>query len=435
MSLFDKIHNQLHDPLHNLVTDIKNTISGKEGSQQQASGGSQGYQQQNVQTQQQSAQGGQGQNRFLSFAPERTGNSAKWYVDGCSYMYAVSLALERAQHTVWILDWWLSPELYLRRPPAKNEQYRVDRMLLAAAQRGVKVNIIVYKEVTQALTRKLLSPTLPAYLHSLLPHTTDIITKGLTRVGLEVIFKSLEAWEETDPLIAPPVTVSSSHTKHALEALHPNIGVFRHPDHLPDGAVLSSSFVNAFQNMSFSAASLSQLGGDGLKALYGARDGTVLFWAHHEKLCLIDGRIAFMGGLDLCYGRWDTNQHAIADAHPGNLDRIVFPGQDYNNARILGKLCPRYFKSCFGSIKTLNFQPWKTRSLFVISKLKPAPIEVESMEIGLYRASASHELDMLATLTTKQTFRMSLIGIKTKSTEPKALAWVGQMLRFVSLVQ
>jgi len=43
---------------------------------------------------------------------------------------------------------WLSPELYLRRPPARNEQYRVDRMLKAAAERGVKVNIIVYKEVS-----------------------------------------------------------------------------------------------------------------------------------------------------------------------------------------------------------------------------------------------------------------------------------------------
>jgi phospholipase D1/2 len=41
--------------------------------------------------------------------------------------------------------------------------------------------------------------------------------------------------------------------------------------------------------------------------------------------------------LDLCYGRWDTNQHSIADAHPGNMDRIVFPGQDFNNARMLGK--------------------------------------------------------------------------------------------------
>lgn len=47
---------------------------------------------------------------------------------------------------------WLSPELYLRRPPAKNEQYRLDRMLQAAAQRGVRVNVIVYKEVEAALT-------------------------------------------------------------------------------------------------------------------------------------------------------------------------------------------------------------------------------------------------------------------------------------------
>lgn len=51
-----------------------------------------------------------------------------------------------------VLAGWLSPELYLRRPPAKNEQYRLDRMLQAAAQRGVRVNIIVYKEVEAALS-------------------------------------------------------------------------------------------------------------------------------------------------------------------------------------------------------------------------------------------------------------------------------------------
>lgn len=26
--------------------------------------------------------------------------------------------------------------------------------------------------------------------------------------------------------------------------------------------------------------------------------------------------------------------HPIADAHPGNLDDIIFPGQDFNNARV-----------------------------------------------------------------------------------------------------
>ena len=59
-----------------------------------------------------------------------------------------------ARESIYILDWWLSPELYLRRPPSQNEQYRLDNMLKAAAERGVKVNIIVYKEVEQALTRK-----------------------------------------------------------------------------------------------------------------------------------------------------------------------------------------------------------------------------------------------------------------------------------------
>jgi phospholipase D1/2 len=276
MSFFKKIH----DPLHGFVSDLKDAITGDDdknnNNQQNPQAGT--YQQTG---QPQATQEYHQQHRFSSFAPERHGNETKWYVDGCSYMYAVSIALERAKESIWILDWWLSPELYLRRPPAKNQQYRVDRMLHAAAERGVKVNIIVYKEVTQALT------------------------------------------------------LSSSHTKHHLEDLHPNIGVFRHPDHLPDAAVLQSSFFASMKNMSFTPASLAQLPGDGLKAIYGAHEGTVMYWAHHEKLCLIDGHIAFMGGLDLCYGRWDTNQHAIADAHPGNIDRIVFPGQDFNNARMM----------------------------------------------------------------------------------------------------
>lgn len=185
------------------------------------------------------------------------------------------------------------------------------------------------------MTRKYLSPTLPDYLHSLLPHSTDAVTKWLTRLGLDVVFKSLEEWEATDPLIAPPITVSSSHTKHHLEDLHQNIAVFRHPDHLPDQQVIASNLLASFQNLSLNASSVAKLPGDGLKAIYGVNEGTVLYWAHHEKLCLIDGRIAFMGGLDLCYGRWDTYQHSIADAHPGDLNRIVFPGQDFNNARIM----------------------------------------------------------------------------------------------------
>lgn len=59
-----------------------------------------------------------------------------------------------ARESIYILDWWLSPELYLRRPPARNEKYRLDNMLKAAAERGVDVRVIVYKEVKAALSCK-----------------------------------------------------------------------------------------------------------------------------------------------------------------------------------------------------------------------------------------------------------------------------------------
>ena len=95
------------------------------------------------------------ENRFHSFAPPRHGNEAKFFVDGCGYFWAVSIALEEARESIWILDWWLSPELYLRRPPSANAQYRLDRMLFAAADRGVDVNIIIYKEVPSVLSCKL----------------------------------------------------------------------------------------------------------------------------------------------------------------------------------------------------------------------------------------------------------------------------------------
>ncbi|UKZ84929.1 uncharacterized protein TrAFT101_000813 [Trichoderma asperellum] len=216
-------------------------------------------------------------NRFQSFAAPSSGN-IKWFVDGASYFWAVSEALQRAQESIYILDWWLSPELYLRRPPSHNEQYRLDAMLQAAAERGVQVNVIVYKEVEAALT------------------------------------------------------LDSAHTKHALEKLHPNIKVFRHPDHVPTGYDLTSEIGNSFKSLTnFDLATVSK---DALKAIYGAADDVVLYWAHHEKLLVIDRHLVFMGGLDLCFGRWDTNSHPIADAHPGNLENIIFPGQDYNNARI-----------------------------------------------------------------------------------------------------
>lgn len=55
------------------------------------------------------------------------------------------LQLEEAKTSIMILDWWLSPELYLRRPPAKYPEYRLDRLLKRRAEAGVKIMVICYK--------------------------------------------------------------------------------------------------------------------------------------------------------------------------------------------------------------------------------------------------------------------------------------------------
>ncbi|KAG5952368.1 hypothetical protein E4U58_000815 [Claviceps cyperi] len=192
--------------------------------------------------------------RFESYFPEREGNLVKWYVDGCDYFWAVSVALEQAQESIYICDWWLSPELFLRRPPYHKQEYRLDQILKRKAEAGVKIYVSVYKEVEAALT------------------------------------------------------CNSRHTKHALDALcpegtpgHGNIRVMRHPDH------------NIFEN---------------------AADITV-YWAHHEKFIVIDYAMAFIGGLDLCFGRWDARQHPLADVHPEGVSEEIWPGQDFNNNRIM----------------------------------------------------------------------------------------------------
>lgn len=39
----------------------------------------------------------------------------------------------------------------------------------------------------------------------------------------------------------------------------------------------------------------------------------VFLWSHHEKCVIIDQSVAFMGGVDLCFGRWDDDLHRLVD--------------------------------------------------------------------------------------------------------------------------
>ncbi|XP_015283368.1 PREDICTED: phospholipase D2 [Gekko japonicus] len=113
----------------------------------------------------------------------------------------------------------LSPEIYLKRP-AQTDDWRLDLLLKRKAEEGVRICVLLFKEVELALG------------------------------------------------------INSGYSKRALLLLHPNVKVMRHPDHV---------------------------------------SSTVVLWAHHEKLVVVDQSVAFLGGLDLAYGRWDTYDYQIAD--------------------------------------------------------------------------------------------------------------------------
>lgn len=159
--------------------------------------------------------------RFSSSFPIREKSYGKWFVDARTYMSHAADMMELAREEIFIAGWWLSPEIYMKRPALEGNYWRLDEILKRKANQGVHVFILMYKEMEMAL-------------------------------GL-----------------------NSMYSKRTLQALHPNIKVMRHPDHYPS-------------------------------------TGT-FFWAHHEKLVIIDQLIAFVGGVDLCFGRWDDCHHLLTD--------------------------------------------------------------------------------------------------------------------------
>ncbi|ORY27900.1 putative phospholipase D [Naematelia encephala] len=218
-----------------------------------------------------------GRNRFDSFAPLRVNVAAQWLVDGRDYFWNLSRAINMAKERIYIHDWWISPELYLRRPG--DERYRLDNLLKRKAEHGVKIFIIIYNEVS----------------------------------------------DKTTP-------VDSLYTKRTLTNLHPNIMLQRSPSHFQTGT---------------------------------------FYWSHHEKLCVIDETIAFMGGLDLCYGRWDTPQHVLTDEDhtaPDGPDGPVWRGKDYANERVMEySALDKPFDDMFNRSKVPRM-PWHDVGLQIVGQ-------------------------------------------------------------------
>eukprot|EP01125_Pyxidicula_operculata_P003698 TRINITY_DN1494_c0_g2_i1.p1 TRINITY_DN1494_c0_g2~~TRINITY_DN1494_c0_g2_i1.p1 ORF type:complete len:2944 (-),score=819.76 TRINITY_DN1494_c0_g2_i1:104-8935(-) len=130
----------------------------------------------------------------------------------------------------------------------------------------------------------------------------DIILRKKAEEGVQI---SILIWNETK--IA--TTLNSEYVQKKMEDLNPpgtnNIKVQRHPFSYP------------------------------------------VKWSHHQKILVIDQDVAFIGGLDLCFGRFDDCNHNIVDVDmkrgplPPNASPFLaeapaytWPGKDYYNPGI-----------------------------------------------------------------------------------------------------
>ncbi|CAK4622001.1 unnamed protein product [Aphanomyces euteiches] len=201
-----------------------------------------------------------------SFAPMRPAigpnnavNYAQHLVDGEETFGLMCRHLRLATDQIFITGWWITPDYPLVRTSHEERlQSELVVLLREAANRGVQVYILVYREH-----------------HLVLPN-------------------------------------DSKFTKESLRG--PNIYVLRHPD-----------FVLIPQ-----------------------------FWSHHEKIVVIDQSTAFVGGLDIALGRFDTPAHSLTDINKNKLWR----GQDYSNPRLKDFVDVQHIHTELIDRQTVPRMPW-----------------------------------------------------------------------------
>jgi phospholipase D1/2 len=82
---------------------------------------------------------------FEAHFPPRLQTSIKLYCCGKDYFSALAMALLQAQEEILLASWMVSPTLLLTRPPFA--PLRLDQILKRKADQGVKIFILLYKEV------------------------------------------------------------------------------------------------------------------------------------------------------------------------------------------------------------------------------------------------------------------------------------------------
>ena len=220
-----------------------------------------------------------GSNKYGSFSSVKTSNYCQMFIDGKDYFEDLYQKLMNAKESIYITDWWLSPELFLIRPV--DEKVYID----------MAEKKILTKEFGKQVTR--------------LMDILDYKEKEGVKIYIIVFFE----WPLT-------LSINSKHTLETIKKINKKINIIRYPV-----------------------------------------DQDTILWSNHEKIVIIDRIIGYVGGYDLCWGRYDTNSHPIfEEVNEENL--YEYPLIDYSNERIISfNKVDNYIKETVPRIST-NRLPW-----------------------------------------------------------------------------
>ncbi len=109
--------------------------------------------------------------------------------------------------------------------------------------------------------------------------------------------------------------------------------------------------------------------------------------SHHQKIVVVDDRVAFVGGLDFAFGRWDTSEHRPADVRRRDTQSVI--PQPYHDVQMMVS----------GAVATalgeLVRRRWQTATAKCLSAPKPpkghdpwpadVPVDLVDVDVGITR--------------------------------------------------
>ncbi|ONK63092.1 uncharacterized protein A4U43_C07F11340 [Asparagus officinalis] len=204
---------------------------------------------------------------FGSFDPSRGlteyDSQVQWFVDGQAAFASIASSIEVAKSEIFITVWWLCPELYLRRHFHIHASSRLDSLLEAKAKHGVHIYILLYKEVAIALK------------------------------------------------------INSIYSKQRLLNIHENVKVLHYPDHFSTRVYLCKPVATVASSATQPARTASSVPPtpSEVPTQVPIHDALVAI-VHLDKIVIVDNQICYLGGFDLCFGRYDNPEHRVGDFPP-----------------------------------------------------------------------------------------------------------------------